>query len=64
MMLKTFSLSKLRPNGHLVAYLSEIAYSTWNNEVPLTSGSGFIWGNWKWHYSIDRVRVPPIRLIL
>jgi len=29
-----------------------------NNGVTLNSGLGFIQGHWKWHQSIDHIRLP------
>jgi len=45
------------PLSEAASLLVALGYSVSNNGVTLKSGLGVIQGHWKWHHSIDHIRV-------
>jgi len=41
-----------------VAVCDIFSVKEWCDLLTLNTGLGFVQGHWKWHYLIDRIRVP------
>jgi len=57
LLFNTLNTKKLSYRKQNARKLQQYVDGIYSNCVTLKSGSGVVQGHWKWHHSIDRIRV-------